>query len=59
MSATISSLECPECAAAITATPTLAGEIVDCGDCGAELEVTSLSPLKLALAPEVEEDWGE
>ena len=52
-------LECPECAAAIAARPTLAGEILDCGDCGAELEVTSLSPLTLALAPEVEEDWGE
>lgn len=52
-------LECPECAAAIVARPTLAGEILDCGDCGAELEVMSLNPLVLALAPEVEEDWGE
>ena len=51
--------ECTECAAAIPATPTLPGEILDCPDCGAELEVRSLNPLVLALAPDVEEDWGE
>jgi len=51
--------ECTECAARIPATPQLAGEILDCPDCGAELEVRSLRPLVLALAPEVEEDWGE
>ncbi|PJF22822.1 MAG: lysine biosynthesis protein LysW, partial [Phototrophicales bacterium] len=28
-------------------------------DCGAELEIISLNPLQLELAPEVEEDWGE
>lgn len=52
-------LECPECAARITARPTLAGEILDCADCGAELEVVSLQPLLVQLAPNVEEDWGE
>ncbi len=51
--------ECTECAAAIPATPTLPGEILDCPECSAELEVRSLSPLVLALAPDVEEDWGE
>ena len=35
------------------------GEIVSCPDCGAELEVTSIDPIALALAPEAEEDWGE
>ena len=30
-----------------------------CPDCGAELEITSLDPLTVELAPEVEEDWGE
>jgi len=35
------------------------GEILVCPDCGAELEVTSLTPLSLALAPREEEDWGE
>lgn len=52
-------LQCPECAAGIDATPALTGEIVDCPDCGVELEVVSLDPLRLQLAPEVEEDWGE
>ncbi len=52
-------VECPECAARITAAPTLAGEILDCTDCGAELEVVSLQPLLVQLAPNVEEDWGE
>lgn len=35
------------------------GEIVVCPDCGIELEVMSLDPITLELAPEVEEDWGE
>jgi alpha-aminoadipate carrier protein LysW len=35
------------------------GEIVVCPDCGVELEVMSLDPIRLELAPEVEEDWGE
>ena len=34
-------------------------EIVVCPDCGVELEVLSLDPVTLDLAPEVEEDWGE
>jgi len=50
---------CPECGAAIDQTPTLTGEILDCPDCGVELEVVALSPVRLEPAPEVEEDWGE
>lgn len=51
---------CPECDAVITfSRPPLSGEVVRCSDCGAELEVTSVDPLVLELAPEVEEDWGE
>ena len=51
---------CPECEAAITlADDVVEGEIVTCPDCAAELEVVSVSPLELALAPEVGEDWGE
>jgi alpha-aminoadipate carrier protein LysW len=30
-----------------------------CPECGAELEISALSPLTLALAPQEEEDWGE
>ncbi len=37
----------------------LSGKIVACGDCGIELEVTSVQPVQLATAPPVEEDWGE
>jgi len=51
---------CPECAAdIILAKDTLPGEIIQCPDCGVELEVISLDPVTLALAPEEEEDWGE
>ena len=35
------------------------GEIVECPDCGVELEVINIAPLTLELAPEIEEDWGE
>ena len=52
--------ECPECAADVSLPDdVMQGEIVQCPDCGVELEVTSLDPLTLELAPEEEEDWGE
>jgi len=50
---------CPECAAEFELDDVIKGEIVDCPDCGVELEVVSLDPLALELAPEEEEDWGE
>lgn len=51
---------CPECGAAVALPAgTVTGEILPCGECLAELEVLSVSPATLALAPEVEEDWGE
>ncbi len=56
---TVNILACIECAGEIQAQPRFTGEIIDCSDCGAELEVTNLAPLTLALAPEIEEDWGE
>jgi alpha-aminoadipate carrier protein LysW len=34
-------------------------ELLSCPDCGAELEIISLNPPQLELAPKVEEDWGE
>jgi alpha-aminoadipate carrier protein LysW len=34
-------------------------EILECADCRSELEIVALDPVMLALAPEVEEDWGE
>lgn len=52
--------ECPICAAEVQiASDVIAGEILVCDDCGAELEVVEISPLKLAEAPSAEEDWGE
>ncbi|MFG0258522.1 MAG: lysine biosynthesis protein LysW [Phycisphaerales bacterium JB043] len=51
---------CPECDATTSfARPPLAGEVVRCADCSCELEVISVEPIQLELAPEVEEDWGE
>ena len=50
---------CPECDAVITMQKPMKGEIVVCPDCGAELEVVNENPLKVELAPEEEEDWGE
>ena len=50
---------CPECAAEIKLDDVMEGEIVDCQDCGVELEIVGLEPLTLDLAPEEEEDWGE
>jgi alpha-aminoadipate carrier protein LysW len=38
---------------------TIEGEILPCGECLAELEVLNLDPPQLAVAPEVEEDWGQ
>ena len=51
---------CLECAAELNlAADVEVGEIVVCPDCGVELEVTSVDPITVEEAPEVEEDWGE
>jgi len=52
--------QCPECAAELSLpADTVVAEIVVCPDCGAELEVMSVDPVEVDLAPDVEEDWGE
>ena len=52
--------ECPECAADVSLPEdVMESEIVQCGECGVELEVVNLNPPTLDLAPEEEEDWGE
>lgn len=59
MSDTITA-NCPECDASVAfAKAPLNGEVVRCGDCSVELEVTNADPIALEVAPEVEEDWGE
>jgi alpha-aminoadipate carrier protein LysW len=57
---TMNTTACPECAADI-ALPANAmqHEILSCPDCGTELEIISLNPPQVELAPEVQEDWGE
>jgi alpha-aminoadipate carrier protein LysW len=56
----VSTVSCPECAAEIKlAEGTEVGEIIVCPDCGVDLEVISLNPAKVQLAPMEEEDWGE
>ena len=51
--------ECPECAGDLQLEQVELGEILVCDDCGAELEVLSLNPLSIALAPQESEYWGE
>jgi alpha-aminoadipate carrier protein LysW len=53
-------VSCPECGAEFDSpNDTMTGEIVVCPECGVELEVVSIDPPELELAPEIEEDWGE
>lgn len=56
----MSAIKCPECGGMIqVAADAMLGEVIECFDCSAELEIISLSPLSVELAPEIEEDWGE
>ena len=51
---------CPLCDARIQLeADVLPGELVECPECAMELEVVSAHPLRLAEAPQEEEDWGE
>ena len=51
---------CPECEATLTLAGDIEqGEIVQCPNCGAELQVTAVNPAVLELTPEVDEEWGE
>jgi len=60
MTTTDATANCPECGANVTFSEApMANEVVPCADCGADLEVSEISPLVLTLAPEIEEDWGE
>ena len=52
-------VECPICFGEITLTDVMQNEIIQCGDCGVDLEVTAIEPITLEEAPEEEEDWGE
>lgn len=52
--------ECPVCGAEVNLEEdTVQGELIECPDCGTELEVVSINPFKVEEAPQEEEDWGE
>ena len=51
---------CCECDAKVTVeSGVVKSEVLQCPDCGVELEVTGIDPVTLELAPQEEEDWGE
>lgn len=51
---------CPECEEHVQIGESVRlNEILECVGCRSELEIVALNPTVLALAPEVEEDWGE
>ncbi|CAL9621983.1 lysine biosynthesis protein LysW [Streptomyces sp. D2-8] len=52
--------QCVSCSGTLQiAADSYEGEIVGCPGCATELEILSKDPLKLVIAPEPEEDWGE
>ncbi|KAF0152604.1 MAG: lysine biosynthesis protein LysW [Ignavibacteria bacterium] len=52
--------ECPVCGIQIQlAADAIQGELIECTDCGTELEVVSVNPPQVKEAPQEEEDWGE
>lgn len=60
MQETLVAPECPECDAEVSlGADARISEIVECPECRLELEIESVEPPRLTLAPEVEEDWGE
>lgn len=53
-------VECVECAGEVVLPDDVVeNEIVVCPDCGVDLEVLSLEPLEIDVAPMEAEDWGE
>ncbi len=51
--------DCPVCGADILNNGLMMNELIPCPECGSDLEVLELTPLKLDKAPEEKEDWGE
>jgi alpha-aminoadipate carrier protein LysW len=51
---------CPDCTEGVpSARDVRVMSIVECPGCQAELEVISVDPVEYALAPDIEEDFGE
>jgi alpha-aminoadipate carrier protein LysW len=60
MSTQMTTTQCPECGESVPVAETaVVSELLSCSSCKTELEIVALDPLELALAPEIEEDWGE
>ena len=52
--------ECTVCGAEIElAADAVQGELLECPECGTELEVISVNPPAVQEAPQEEEDWGQ
>lgn len=52
--------KCIECQANIDFSADVkSGEVITCPDCTTDLEVKQVKPLKLGIAPAVQEDWGQ
>ncbi|MBO4270537.1 lysine biosynthesis protein LysW [Microbispora triticiradicis] len=57
---TVAVSTCPDCTEVVpTSSDLRVTSIVVCPACQAELEVIGLDPAEFALAPEIEEDFGE
>lgn len=51
---------CPECEAEIHVDEEVdKGDLLDCEECDAKLEVVGLDPIELDLAADEDEDYGE
>ena len=52
--------ECVECGAAVNIpSGAMKGEIIDCPECGIELEIVNPQTNELRVAEVAGEDWGE
>ena len=53
--------QCPECDSPIEIEEPAVGEILDCAECGIELEVIAIDPLEFAIISEEEmdDDWDD
>jgi alpha-aminoadipate carrier protein LysW len=58
---TATTMECPVCAGSVdVGDDVMLSELLDCQDCGSELEVSVIEPaVQIAEAPMCAEDWGQ
>ncbi len=52
--------QCPICDGELElADDIVPGELLECPECGTELEIESIEPVVVTEAPSEEEDWGQ